>query len=350
MVSDPFCWFGGLPPMRFLACIVLIAAAVVGCGESAAPTLPADAGRDAAIDLDGGTDPTDGSAGDASIDASIPSDGGVDGGSSDGGSGGAGGSVPWCNTSALCPTCPDPDALCDADRPCAIGQVCLSTGCDDLARCFTIGGGACQDDADCGNPAYACNQSIGRCLRMAPGCDDSNDCVAGFACENNRCVDRRVPCETGSDCPHGFKCFFASVDQRFCRRISRPCGNDIDCLVFGVPCGDADGDGLEECMPSLMPNAPNPLSCDKTQCSDATSPVCETNVAGTGAVCGRFGLCASIDDCALGFECRDLWGDGRAECVLPAGSCVDSSECMPGQVCASSRAGEPPACLGGAGI
>ena len=39
----------------------------------------------------------------------------------------------WCTTSALCPACPDPDALCDEDTPCAVGEVCLSTGCDDFA-------------------------------------------------------------------------------------------------------------------------------------------------------------------------------------------------------------------------
>jgi len=105
-----------------------------------------------------------------------------------------------------------------------------------ISRCFVAGGGACKDNPDCGNAAYECEPSIGRCLRTDPGCDDSNDCVAGFACENDTCVDRRVPCETGSDCPHGFTCFFPTPDQRFCRRITRPCGTDLDCLVLGVPC------------------------------------------------------------------------------------------------------------------
>jgi hypothetical protein len=328
--------------MRFFAYVLLAAAAVAGCGETAAPTLPPDVGRDAGIDLDGGID-----AGDGSVDDGGILDGGPDGGHPDGGPDGG---SSWCNTSTLCPACPDMDALCDEDTPCATGEVCLLTGCDELSRCFVIGGGACQDNDDCGNPTYECNLSIGRCLRIDPGCDDSNDCVAGFACESNACKDRRVPCETGSDCPHGFTCFFASPDQRFCRRITRPCADDLDCLVLGVPCGDADGDRAKECMPSLMPNAPDAVSCDKTQCTEEAAPVCESAVEGTGAACGRFGLCASMDDCVDGFECRDLWGDGRAECVLSAGSCVDSSECATRNVCASPRPSGPPACLGGATI
>jgi hypothetical protein len=327
--------------MRFFAYVLLAAAAVAGCGETAASTPPADAGSDASIDPDAGID-FDGSVDD---DGGIPPDGGGDGGNPD-----AGGS--WCNTNALCPACPDPDALCDpaSSDPCPLGEVCLSTGCDELSRCFVTGGGGCQNNDDCGNPAYECNQVIGRCLRASPGCDDSNDCVAGFACEDGECTDRRVPCEIGSDCPHGFTCFFASPDQRFCRRITRPCGDDIDCLTLGVPCGDADGDGFKECMPSLTPNAADPVSCDNSQCLEDTAPVCESTVQGTVAVCGQFGLCASSGDCADGFECSDLWGDGRAECVVPGGSCEDSRECALRNVCASSRAGAPPACLVGAAM
>jgi hypothetical protein len=102
-------------------------------------------------------------------------------------------------------------------------------------------------------------------------------------------------------------------------------------------------------MPSLMPNAGTPVSCDNIQCSDPT-PVCEPTVQGTRAVCGWFGLCASSTDCAEGFECLDLWGDGRQECVQMGGSCGDSSVCAPRTVCASPRSDEAPACVGGAGI
>jgi len=320
--------------MRFFAYVSLAAAAIAaGCGDTAPPVVAIDAGRDAAVDMDGGVDL------DGSVDAG-PDAGPTDGGIPDGG--------PWCNTSALCPSCPDPTLLCDEQNPCSTGQVCLSTGCEDYSRCFVAGGGACQQDGDCGDPAYACNPEIGRCLRIAPGCDDSNDCVAGFACEDGACVDRRVPCVEAADCPHGFTCFFASPDQRFCRRIGRPCVDDVDCLTLGVPCGDVDGDQTRECMPSLSPNMPDAVSCDNTQCTDSGAPVCESTVQGTGAVCGMFGPCASVLDCAEGFECRDLWGDARPECVLPGGSCVDSRECPPRTVCASSRDENPPSCVAGA--
>lgn len=318
--------------MQFFACVLLAVAAIAGCGETAASAPPIDFGRDAAVDSDGGPEP------DAAVDASVPPDGGADG-DPDGG-------TSWCETSALCPACPQRDLLCDSDTPCPIGQACLPTGCGDLSRCFVTGGGGCQEDDDCDDPAYLCNQTIGRCLRIDPGCANSNDCVPGFACENASCVDRRAPCETGLDCPYGFLCFFASPDQRFCRWISRPCGDDLDCLTIGVPCGDVDGDGLRECMPSLTPLSPDPISCINAQCPGSVAPVCQPSVQGTGAVCGDFGLCVQTADCAAGFECRDLWGDGRSQCVLPGGSCVDSSGCAPRSVCGSPRPSGPPACVG----
>jgi len=320
--------------MPFFAYVLLAAAAVAGCGETAAPTIPWDAGRDAALD------PDSGSVDDAGVgDASIPPDGGGDGGSPDGG-------TSWCDTSTLCPACPNRDLLCDSDTPCPVGEVCLSTGCGDVSRCFVTGGGACENDDDCRDPAYACDQTIHRCLRIDPGCEDSNDCVAGFACEGNTCVDRRAPCDSGVDCPHGFVCFFASPDQRFCRWISRPCADDLDCLTLGVPCGDADGDGLKECMPSLVPLGPDPVSCENSECADVLAPVCEPTIQGTSAVCGQFGPRLAFGDCAQNFECRDLWGDGRTQCVLSGGSCVDSSECAPRSVCGSPRPSGPPACIG----
>lgn len=329
--------------MRFFAYGLLVAAAAAGCGETAPPTIPPGLDRDASVpdagpDLDGSVD--DAGMNDGGFDGGIL-DAGPDAGLPDGGSS-------WCETSELCPSCPDPDSLCDDDMPCAVGEACVPIGCEDLARCFVVGGGACESDADCGNSAYACDMTIKRCLRVEPGCDDSNDCVAGFACEDGACADRRLPCGDGADCPHGYTCFFASPDQRFCRRISRPCGDDLDCLVLGVPCGDADGDGARECMPSLTPNTPGAASCDLTQCSSAAAPVCQTSQEGTAAFCGQYGLCSSPVQCVSGFECRDLWGDGRAECVDGPGSCVDSRSCAPRSLCASPRGGGAPRCIGAA--
>ena len=325
--------------VRFFACVLLATTAVVGCGD-AVPPATFDAGRDASIDLDGGLD---------------GGEGGMDGNSPDGGDGGTDAGFdagPRCGTSALCPTCPDEEDLCDDDNPCPAGKVCLETGCDDLKRCFVTGGGACQDDDDCADPDYTCNLEVGRCLRTTPGCDDSNDCVAGFACENNTCADRRVPCISVSDCPHGFACRVIADDQRFCRRVTRPCDANIDCQTLGVVCGDVEGDGPMECMAPFDPNEPDSVSCDNSQCLSDVFPVCELTEEGTQAICGRFGLCATAADCADGFdfECKDLWGDGRSECVLPGGSCADSSTCPQREVCASPRISGSPSCVGGAAM
>lgn len=318
--------------VRSFACLLLVAAAAIGCSDDAVVDAPSTGGI-------GGVAPTGGASG---IGGQAGSTGGI---------GGIGGVfVPRCGTSALCPSCPDEETLCDDDPDCPVGTVCFETGCDDLKRCFIIGGGACEGDADCDDPDYACEVEIGRCLKRTPGCDDSNDCVSGFACEDGICADRRVPCVSVSDCPHGYACRVASPDQRFCRRVTRPCNEDLDCLTLGVLCGDADGDGAMECMASFTPNEPDPFPCAASQCADDTAPVCELTEPGTRAVCGRFGLCASAQDCADGFTCRDLWGDGRSECVLAGGDCFDSRDCMLREVCASPRAEEPPTCVGGAAM
>ncbi|MGB8331711.1 MAG: hypothetical protein WCE62_16405, partial [Polyangiales bacterium] len=137
--------------MAFFTYVLLATAALAGCGETAAPTVPIDAGRDAALDPDGGMNPIDGSLGDAEVPLDGGGDAGPDGGSS------------WCDTSVLCPACPDLALLCDSDNPCPSGRVCLPTGCGEVSRCFVTGGGACQVDDDCRDPAYTCSPSIGRC-------------------------------------------------------------------------------------------------------------------------------------------------------------------------------------------
>lgn len=316
--------------VRSFAYVLLAATAAVGCGDAAAPS-SMDGGATGGIDMDGGVDGGTGGVG------GMPTDGGMDGG-------------PACGVTALCPNCPDEDAECDTDDDCPIGEVCLETGCDDLERCFVIGGGGCIDDLDCGDPAYACALEIGRCLRVEPGCASSSDCVPGFACENDTCVDRRVPCVVAGDCPHGYTCRAVAPDQQFCLRVTHACDDDIDCQALGVPCGDVEGDGPMECMASFDPSDPAPVSCDNSQCASMSSPVCEVTASGTRAVCGTFGLCASEQDCADGFECRDLWGDARRECVLPEGSCVDSKDCALREVCASPRSGEAPRCVKGAAM
>ena len=82
--------FGGLPPMRFFAYVLLVAAAAAGCGETAARTLPPDVERDASIDLDGGIDGGSGGVG------GVGGSGGMGGDAGSGGVGGSGGGGSWC--------------------------------------------------------------------------------------------------------------------------------------------------------------------------------------------------------------------------------------------------------------
>jgi hypothetical protein len=117
-----------------------------------------------------------------------------------------------------------------------------------------------------------------------------------------------------------------------------------------VVCGDVEGDGPMECMAPFDPEEPVRVSCANSQCLSDVAPVCELTEQGTRAVCGQFGLCGSAADCADDddYDCRDLWGDGRSECVLLGGSCIDSRDCPDREVCASPRSGGSPSCVGGA--
>ena len=139
-------------------------------------------------------------------------DGGARGDAGTDGVGGTGGSLPQCATSFLCRACPA-EAPCETSNDCAVGSVCVESGCDDLdgtpiRQCVFAGGGACNTSAQCTN-GRECIEVPGegkRCVKTTAGCDTSFDCALGFTCEDGSCVDRRVPCDLDQDCPKNHIC------------------------------------------------------------------------------------------------------------------------------------------------
>lgn len=276
--------------------------------------------------------------------------GGVGGVGAGGGSGGVGGSeIPNCVTSVLCQSCPV-DVLCDGDDDCAIGSVCIESGCDDvdgapIMQCVFAGGGACTSSAMCPN-GRECLDVPGegkRCVKLTPGCDTSFDCVRGFTCENGTCVDRRVPCDLDQDCPKNHLCTSTS-NSSFCLRIQIDCAAPFDCVDLAPACADVDGDGRTECAGNEDLNDPLSEACINDACGDGAAPVCEASDVGATTQCGQYGLCTDSADCAPSFECVQLWPDLRKECVPTGGSCSSFSDCPARQVCASPREGGPPSC------
>jgi hypothetical protein len=356
----------------------------IGCGDSQPPTVPPPGGSGGSS----GSAGSGGMAGGGGVGgmAGIAGTGGMAGIGGSGGSGasaGAGGSAGGtggvtgaCVTNALCHTCPSeaspPVIGCSADADCGrTDYVCVPSGCKThggapLGQCQPLASPSCDpvdDDPACPNEDdYDCVQVGGassstyRCLRVSGDCTpttQSYDCAPGFSCEGSTCVDRRVPCVSTIDCPKSHVCHTWFGTGSFCIGVYRTCETRGDCLWAGVnigaDCADVDGDLRKECTGTLTPPAE---PCVNALCSD-TSQVCENGAAGQGvtAICGDYGLCINDDDCRSGFECAELWQDGRKECVPtsgPSDDClVEPTNCPLHRVCAAPRNGGRPSCQAG---
>jgi len=275
------------------------------------------------------------------------------GGNGGTGVGGAGGTVePACETSALCLACPEQETVCESEGDCGDGYACITSGCatiegGPIRYCVLEPAGFCETQDDCaeGRVCTDLGDEGSRCVKTAPGCGSDAECIPGFLCESEVCVDRRVPCIFDEDCPMSFVCetFGAAT---YCVRVHQDCEVELDCAGIAPRCEDIDGDGRKECAAPFDPNAASPTACINSDCVDPARPVCEASDDLRSAVCGQFGLCLTGDDCAEGFDCVLSWPDGRSECV-PGGDCTSSAECDERQVCASSRVGGRALCQSG---
>ncbi|MGB5812797.1 MAG: hypothetical protein WBG86_19845 [Polyangiales bacterium] len=281
--------------------------------------------------------------------------GGTAGSDGTGGTSGTGGTtpIPQCQVGNLCAACPADEDRCEQASDCAPGHTCIQSGCATLEGnpiqiCVLASGSFCRDDDDCPGERVCTDLGIEglRCVKTTPGCDSDFDCVLGFLCEEEECVDRRVPCVHDDDCPMSHVCEGIDV-SRFCHRVHQVCEGELDCAGIAPRCVDIDGDGTTECAGSSEPNAPSPVACVNADCADPFAPVCEVSEAGSTSVCGQYGLCLDGDDCTDGFECVGLWTDGHKECVPEGGTCSRIVDCPERQVCASPRSGGPPACQAG---
>ncbi|KPK17763.1 MAG: hypothetical protein AMJ62_00455 [Myxococcales bacterium SG8_38] len=319
---------------RWLGALLMSAACLVGCGADE-PGDPFCLGSGCG-----------GSGGDGGT-------GGVGGtGGLGGAGGGGGGSVPACETSLLCQSCPT-EGFCDTSEDCSVGSVCIESGCNTLTgapigHCVFAGGGACDSTDDCPAERECMDVPVEgkRCVKTTPGCSIRFDCVPGFSCENGSCVDRRVPCDLDSDCPKNHLCLGTTASE-FCVRIQVDCAEDFDCFGLAPFCADIDGDGNKECAGEIDPYALSLDTCLNAECSDPSAPVCEAATVGSASECGQYGLCLDDGDCAAGFSCVGLWPDGRKECVPNGGSCSSFVDCGIRQVCASPRDGGAPSCQAG---
>ncbi|HJL16833.1 MAG TPA: hypothetical protein RMH99_14310 [Sandaracinaceae bacterium LLY-WYZ-13_1] len=327
--------------------VLLVAGLALGCDDDP-PAPPQDAGgrRDAGGDgmdagdaTDGGSSGTDGGdegdAGGDDPDAARPDGGGPDAAAS------LDADVSRPDGALMEPdTGPGPDwctmlsggTSCSGPGDCGDGQACVDDGCGGMV-CLP-GGAPCGDAADCPSGS-SCD--AGACTRGG-GCADSRDCPQGFSCDAGSCVDRRIGCEP-APCPHGYLCETSLAGfAPYCFRANQPCDTSAGCL-FGAQCRDVAGDGTLICHWSSGPNCRNNADCP------VDGEVCGTPPVLIEADCAPHGPCASDADCAAGYECLDLWGDGVRLCEESGGSCAAQTDCPAGALCASPASGGPPRCI-----
>ncbi len=223
-------------------------------------------------------------------------------------------------------------APCTSDGDCAVGEACASDpGCG-VRRCSPAGH-PCSGSADCPGGS-TCTSGV--CRSDDPTCNDSRDCPPGYACETGACVDRRVACSVGAECPLGYYCETRiSGGHPFCNRFSRPCATDSSCFARAL-CRDVDGDGATECIGRGV--------CTSNSMCTVAGEVCGTS-SRLAASCEAYGYCRTGADCASGYSCVDLWGDGLTHCVRDGGSCARSSDCPTGAVCAPPTDADSPRCI-----
>jgi hypothetical protein len=346
-----------------IPCMLL--ALVFGCGDAGTTPVYSGPGTGGSGGS-GGASGSGGTGGTGAIGGSggISGSGGAVGSGGTGGTGGLGGSG-GVVTKSICYK-PPVHGLCGPDLSCALGYVCVDSGCKTdegvaIKQCQPSRGISCADEA-CPSADYAC-VALGlggggeRCVRLT-GCDldtETYDCPPGFSCEGEvgyeACVDRRMPCDGDGGCPKSHVCT-STQSSRYCIRTHRTCRLDEDCwapLAAGLFCADVDNDGTKECVGGYGdPNSP--VLCVNADCP-GSAPVCESGSEASSASCGAYGLCGTNSDCdlATGFVCVGLWQDGRKECVRPPidGSCHKVTDCPLQQVCAAPRGGGPPSCQSG---
>jgi hypothetical protein len=307
------------PSLTLVVCVLTVLASCKTESGRLKPDAGVDAGRDAAL-ADG--EVVDGEVVDAEIvDGSIDAE--LDA-APDFGDGGP--RVPVCSDGTAC----------GPGDSCADGAVCVTNACN--VNVCQPRGAFCADDTGCAGGSECTDTDTGALCVPTNGevCNASSDCPVAFSCEgasgSRACVPRRIPCFDEAECPVSYFCAGVVGDSQLCQYVYRPC--DASGCALGI-CGDVDGDGDDECG-----GAP---SCeDNTTCS---TPGDRCEVRAGVVVCASGGLCDLTGDiCALGYECRDLHGDGYGECVPIAGTCTTQSDCPPGQVCAVAQDHSPPHC------
>lgn len=218
---------------------------------------------------------------------------------------------------------------------------------------LTLFASACSDDpeptnrcADVECEGGVCDSATGECINPA-SCEDADDCLSGFVCEDNACVEavtndcrldgcERGECDNGSgECVNAGSCTAGSEEVRCLegfRCVSAVCTDEASfCEDLNCQRGECSFEELE-CVDSETCEADSDCLagnyCDDGTCAANT---CDANMVdcARGVCDAATGECVNPETCAAATECLD-----NNLCV--GGACTPANEacdCPGNQVC-----------------
>jgi len=256
---------------------------------------------------------------------------------------------------------PKPDTItgcgpeCVRDPDCSSGEVCLNQRCvDEPDPCnpSPCGPGAVCTAPKIGNrfsnPICRCQPGLipkpDTITGCGPECIIDPDCVSGYVCENQRCIEKPDPCDP-SPCGPGAVCTVSGLGNAICR-----------CEPGLIPNPDTITGCKPECI--IDPDCPGDYVCEQQKCIPRPDP-CDPSPCGPGAICTvgpsgnpicrcEPGLIPNPDtitgckpECIIDPDCgsRDLVCENQ-KCVLKPDPC-DPSPCGPGTMCMTNKIGNP---------
>ena len=197
---------------------------------------------------------------------------------------------------------------CEPERECLD-----DTWCEDKQTCL---GGTCFD-VECNRSEHCPGQQWCEDWHCKPGCESTEDCLAGDVCEAHQCVP--AACEsTELDCGLGERCDTElgeclSGEVPECSSCEQGCGEGQDCLTLhGETC---EGEGLcpegWSCYQETLeePRCPQGEGCPPgATCEDSW---CVFNECRMEVCLSRCDLASP--DCPGGFLCTE-YGPGAGIC------------------------------------
>jgi len=257
---------------------------------------------------------------------------------------------------------PKPDTItgcgpeCQRDPDCQSGFVCDNQRC--IEKPDPCDPSPCGPRTTCtvnnlGNPICRCEPGLvpkpDTITGCGPECVRDPDCLSGFVCENQRCIEKPDPCDP-SPCGPYTTCTVSNAGNPICRCEPGLVPKPDTITGCGPECvRDPDCDSGYVCQDQRCVEKPDP--CDPSPCGPRTictvnnfgNPICRCEpglVPKPDTITGCGPECVRDPDCETGYICEEQ------RCIEKPDPC-DPSPCGPGTMCMANKFGNPICrCLG----